>query len=257
MTAVMTNIVVASLLDNEERSFGDLSLSLSGDIHLENGRNIHLEDFYSGNFNSASSDLSGLLTSLLFFLMNNEFQDLGVYRIDLNVRTSEEVKFSYLEKVWLDKYDVNPGERVWIKVYSRNYRGESVMRDFSILAPNLPAGSTFYLVVGDSQAMRNVEFAQYRRQTFVPRSLDQLLRMLNSLRKNNRIYFKIYAPKPGLFLKGEELPNLPPTLKSMFTSPRSATSVPIEIRRSTLQEYQHRIPAVFQGAAMIPLKIKK
>ncbi|MCK7476235.1 MAG: hypothetical protein M0C28_00580 [Candidatus Moduliflexus flocculans] len=69
-------------------------------------------------------------------------------------------------------------------------------------------------------------------------SLDQLVRLLGNLRKNNRIYFRIMAPKPGLFLKGEELPNLPPTLKSMFASPRASAAGPTEITRSTLAEYQ-------------------
>jgi hypothetical protein len=55
---------------------------------------------------------------------------------------------------------------------------------------------------------------------------------------------------------GEELPNLPPSMKSMFSSPRVATSVPTEISKSTLSYFQIPVPFVFQGAAMIPLKIK-
>jgi len=105
--------------------------------------------------------------------------------------------------------------------------------------------------------MQQVERAQYRIQDFVPRSLSQLVRILSSLRKNNRIYFKIIASKPGLFLKGEEMPNLPPTLKSMFASPRAAASATTEITRSTLSEYQLPVPYVFKGGATIPVKIRK
>ena len=65
------------------------------------------------------------------------------------------------------------------------------------------------------------------------------------------------APKPGLFLKGEELPNLPPTLKSMFASPRASATGPTEITRSTLSEYQIAIPYVFKGMATIPVRIRK
>jgi len=105
--------------------------------------------------------------------------------------------------------------------------------------------------------MAQGEISQYRRQEFVPRNLGQLIRLLNSLRKNNRIYFKIIASKPGLFLKGEEMPNLPPSMKSMFSSPRAATSAPTEITRSTLSEYQLPAAYVFKGSAAIPIKIKK
>ena len=80
---------------------------------------------------------------------------------------------------------------------------------------------------------------------------------LSNLRKNNRIYLKIIASKPGLFLKGEEMPNLPPTMKSMFSSPRAAASAPTELNKSTLSEYQLRVPHVFKGAALIPIKIRR
>lgn len=81
--------------------------------------------------------------------------------------------------------------------------------------------------------------------------------MLGNLRKNNRIYFKILAAKPGLFLKGEEMPNLPPTLKSMFSSPRASASSATELTRSTLSESQIPVPYVFRGSAAIPIKIRK
>ena len=55
------------------------------------------------------------------------------------------------------------------------------------------------------------------------------------------------AAKPGLFLKGEEMPNLPPTLKSMFASPRASAASPTEITRSTLSEYQLPVPYVVPG----------
>jgi hypothetical protein len=87
--------------------------------------------------------------------------------------------------------------------------------------------------------------------------LEQLISLLSNLRKNNRIYFKIIASKPGLFLKGEEMPNLPPSMKAMFSSPRAAASYPTELNKSTLSEYQLPLPYVFNGAAVIPIKIKK
>jgi len=131
-----------------------------------------------------------------------------------------------------------------------------LVEEVSIQTPELPAGSEFYLVVGDAAAMQQIERSQYRTQDFAPRDLEQLIRLLGSLRKNNRIYFKVMAAKPGLYLKGEEMPNLPPTLKSMFASPRASASSTTELTRSTLSEYQLPVPYVFRGAAVIPIKIR-
>lgn len=257
LTAVYLNLALSSVLASEARSYGDLSLALSGTIFLENGKNIRLEDLYSGNFNTASTDLANLVTAVVYFLSNNEFEDLSIHRIDLRIQSLEEAKFAYLERVWLERYEASPGETIRIKIYARTFRGESVKREVGIPAPLLPAGSEYQILIGDAQAMARMEMSLYRTAGFVPRSLNQLLRSLNNLRKNNRIYFKMLTSRPGLFLKGEELPNLPPSLKEMFSSPRASASAPVELNRSTLREYQLPVPYVFQGSALIPLKIKK
>ncbi len=257
MTPALVNLSLASILSAEERDLGDLSLELKGDVYLENGMSVHLEDLFSGSFNASGTRLSNLLAAVVYFLINNEFEELGIHRIDLSIRTSEEAKFSYLEKVWLDKYEASPGERIKIKVYHRTFRGTTLVQEVGIPAPQLPSNSEFQLVIGDAASMAQVELSQYKRGIFIPRSLNQLIKNLNNLRKNNCIYFKIIASKPGLFLKGEEMPNLPPTMKSMFSSPRAAASGPTELDKSTLSGYQLSIPYVFKGAVMIPIKIKR
>ena len=196
------------------------------------------------------------MAAVVYYLTNNEFKDVGIFRIDLNVRASEEARLCNLDRVLLDKYEAAPGERIQIKAYYRTFKEEVRVEEVGIQTPELPPGSEFYLIVGDAAAMQQIERSQYRTQDFVPRDLEQLIRILGNLRKNNRIYFKVMAAKPGLFLKGEEMPNLPPTLKSMFASPRAASSSPTELTRSTLSEYQLPVPYVFRGAAVIPIKIR-
>ncbi|MGB3863667.1 MAG: hypothetical protein WA915_16425, partial [Candidatus Aminicenantaceae bacterium] len=256
LTPALVNLVVSSLILSEERAIGDLSLEFSGDVYLDNGMSVHLEDLFSGNFDMASTNLSSLVAAVVYFLMSNEFQDLSIHRIDLSITPTEDVKYAQLEKVWLDKYDASPGEIIRIKVYTRSFRGESAMWEGGIPAPNLPKGSEFYLVIADAASLQQLEATQYKRQAFTPRNIEHVIRMLNNLRKNNRIYFKILASKPGLFLRGEEMPNLPPSMKSMFASPRAASSAPTELDKSTLGQLQQPVPFVFRGATLIPIKIK-
>ena len=257
LTPLLMNMAVSAILTGENRSLGDLSLEFEGNLYLESGQSVHLEDMFSGNLDAAASELSGLTTAVTYYLTNNEFGDVGLNRIDLNVRVMEQIKRAQLERVWLDKYEAAPGESISIRVYYRGYRGETQMEEVPFAAPRLPAGAEFHLVVGDAASMAQIEAGQYRAQGLMPRSLPQLIRLLSSLRKHNRIYFKILASKPGLFLRGEELPNLPPSLKSMFLSPRASASSPTELNTSTLTEYQMPIPFVFNGSAVIPVRIRK
>jgi hypothetical protein len=257
LTPALVNMVVANAMYVEERAIGDLSLDFRGTVFLDNGMSIPLEDFFSGNYDMSAANLSNLVASVVYYLSNNGFRDLAIHKIDLAIRSYEEMRMATLEKVWVDKYDVSPGERIQVKLYTRNYRGQTMLQEGLFLtAPHLPSGTEFQLIIADSVSLQQIELGQYRTQAFMPRSLDQLIRLLGNLRKNNRIYLKVIGPKPGLFLQGEEMPNLPPTMKSMFSSSRAASSAPTELKTSTLGQYQIPVPFVFQGLAVIPIKIK-
>ncbi|MEW5902098.1 MAG: SpoIVB peptidase S55 domain-containing protein, partial [Acidobacteriota bacterium] len=148
-TALLTNMTVSSLLASEERSYGDLSCALEGDLYLDSGASVHLEDLFSGNLDTATTNLSGLLTAVVYYLTNNEFQEVGIHRLDLNLRVLEEAKFAYLERIWLDKYEVSAGERIQVKIYCRAFGGQSFEEAVVIEAPPLPAGSEFHRLIGD------------------------------------------------------------------------------------------------------------
>ncbi len=252
-----TSMAVGLVLRDAERALGDLTLELRGDVYLQNGQSVHLEDLFSGNFDASAGDLANLVLAVTYFLMNNEFEGLGIFRVDLEVQASERAMTSQLEKVVLDKYEAAPGEAIGVKVFLRTYRGETSLQEVQIPAPNLPAGAAFQVVIGDAASIQALETAQFGKAEFVPRNLNQLVRLLNNLRKNNRVYIKVLAARPGLFLRGEELSNLPPTIKALFSSPRAAGSRAQATILSTLAEYQLPVPVVFNGLARIPLSIKK
>ncbi len=256
LTPLMLHSVITSLMLSEEREMGDLSIEFQGNIFLESGDSIELEDLFSGNLDSSMSNLAQMLLQITYFLTNNEFRDLRIHRIDLRLAVTEDVRITFLEKVLLEKYDVSPGEFINMKIFLRNFRGQSAVQEGAIPIPTLPSGSEFYLIVADSMTLAQIERSQYRTQGIVPRNLSQMVRLLSSMRKNNRIYIKIVGEKPGLYLRGEELPNLPPSMKAMFASPRAAGSAPTDLTRSTLFYTQVKVPAVVQGAVVIPLKIK-
>ncbi|MCX8160122.1 MAG: hypothetical protein N3G18_04230 [Candidatus Saccharicenans sp.] len=257
LTPALVNLALYTLLTTEERSYGNLSVDFEADLFLEGGQSVHLEDLFSGNMDSASTSLSSLVAAVVYMLKNNEFKDIGLNQIEVKVRVVEQLRTATLEKVLLDRYEVQPGEVIQVKAYFRTQGHDLKTEEVEFMAPSLAPGTEFELVVAEASYIQQLERSLYRIQDFRPRNINQLIRLLGNLRKNNRIYFKVVAPRPGLFLKGEELPNLPPSLKNMFISPRASTTDLTEINRSTLTEYQLPVPYVFRGALTIPIRIKK
>jgi len=71
----------------------------------------------------------------------------------------------------------------------------------------------------------------------IPRDLTQLIRFINNLRKNDRLYLRFYRQEPGAVVKGEGMPGLPPSILEILKSERKVGDI-TPIRTSTLMEYE-------------------
>jgi len=256
LTPTLIYVALQNAIKDVGRAIGNLSLAFNGDIYLDNGKSVHLEDLFSGNLDTSVEGFSNLIAAVIYYLVNNQFRDVKIHKIDIKAYCEEDLNIGYLQKVFIDKFEAKPGDILNIEIYSRTSKGKLVENRVSLKVPYLSPGSEFNILIGDARSLFQIETAQYRQRYFMPRSLDQLIRLLNNLRKNNRIYFKLYTSKKGIFLNGEEMPNLPPTVKRMFLSPRASSS-PSITSFSTIKEYQLPVPFVFNGSTIIPIKIKE
>jgi hypothetical protein len=93
-------------------------------------------------------------------------------------------------------------------------------------------------------------------EDLIPRDLTQLIRFINNLRKVDRLYARFFRQEPGVAVKGEGLPGLPPSFLSILRSERKAGAL-IPIRTSTLMEYE--LPAadhMITGSKTLRLLVK-
>ena len=75
------------------------------------------------------------------------------------------------------------------------------------------------------------------KENLIPRDLTQLIKFLNNLRKNDRLYVRFLRQEPGAVVKGEGLPGLPPSILSILRSDRKVGAMN-PIRTSTIMEYE-------------------
>lgn len=250
------NSLLSEFLGNElgETNFhGDVSISLDGEVIISEGRNVKIEDYFSGE--SALFDTSLLPTAVVYYLLNNEFESVKIQDIKLKISLLENVDSVNIERVWVEGNEIEANKNVNIKVFLKTWRGKERVEDVSLPVPKLRPGQLLEVVVADAESMYNLEIKEYKGGV-MPGTMEQLIRALNNLRKNNRIYFKIRIPAEASFLKGEEISTVPLFFKSVIGSPRVSSS-PVPVFSSTLKEYQYPIDKVVKGFKVIKLKIKE
>jgi len=253
LTPSLAAISLMNILSSEYQQYGSQSLRIKGKIFIEDEKNIILDDLFSGL--DSSNEFTNLVLAINFFLMNNREKRIKIQKIDFEINSSETVRRTNIENVIINKNSFSPGEIISVKIIFRNERGNRTVRNINVKVPKLKPGSDFYLMVADKNEMAIFESKNIK-SSYFPIKLSSLVRAINNLRKNNRVYFKILAPVKSLFIKGYEYSNLPQSLKNIFIF-NSSSNVQSEMKYSTLMEYQMVIPAVVRGRKLFKLKIKE
>jgi transcriptional regulator with XRE-family HTH domain len=92
------------------------------------------------------------------------------------------------------------------------------------------------------------------RQPTEPRSVSQMIRALNTARKNNRLYVRLLASDSGAVISGEPLSSLPPSVLGVLESDRSAGEF-VPLRSATLREWDLPMEYVVTGSRTLSLTL--
>ncbi len=253
ITPALSFISLKSILSSEYQDLGFQSINVQGKIFIEDESNVIIEDLFCSD--NPFDEFSGLVLAVNFFLMNNKEKSIKIQKMDFEIEGIETIQRTEIENVILEKNTFAPGEAVNVSIYLKKERGKSLEENVSFKAPNLSPGSVFYLLVGDKEEISKFEAKSFKTEYF-PIKLNPLIRAINNLRKNNRIYFKLVTQTQGLYIKGYEYSNLPLSLQNVFLF-NSTSKIQSNIKYSTISEYQLEVPAVVQGNKLFKLKIKE
>jgi hypothetical protein len=253
LTPVLSSISMANIFIGEYKQFGYQSLQVKGKIFIENEKNVIIDDLFSGAF--ASDELGSLLLAVNFFLLNNKDKNIKIQKITFDVNGSERTRNTTIENVILNKNAFYPGELIDISIHLKNDRGNTTVEKAQIKAPNLKAGTEFHLLVADKTEMIRFDTKNIK-TTYFPIKLSHLIRAINNLRKNNRIYLKMVTLTRGIFIKGHEYSNLPDSLQNVLGY-NTVSGDQSQMKFSTITEYQLPVPAVVSGSKLFKLKIKE
>jgi hypothetical protein len=187
------------------------------------------------------------------FLLDNEFEPIQIEAVDLTIQSTEQPRTATIERVWLDGVRPRAGRVVPLKVLMRTYRGDEVVHTVPLDIPANASGS-LSVMVSDGARLAQWERREVRQPT-EPRSVPQLMRALNTLRKNNRLYVRLLASDAGAVVRGEPLSSLPPSVLGVLEADRSAGDF-IPLRNATLGEWNLPTEHAVVGSRVLTINIE-
>jgi hypothetical protein len=216
LTPLLLNITLYSTLSATERSLGDSTISVSGTIDVKGQQPISLERRFSSN--QAGAQAAGSVAMPVAALLSSGFDNVEIGGIHVQITSSDERRAGTLERIALDRTEVARGETVEVQAYVRTDSGKQYVQRIPVEIPrDVPLGQ-LVLFVGDGGALQQASAAQ----GFVPKDLGQLVTAINKIKKNDRLYVKLFRITPGAVVGTDELPSLPPSVVATLNSERSS-----------------------------------
>jgi hypothetical protein len=255
LTPLLTKIAMFSAITATERQIGNQTLKLTGRIAIDGQPDVVLDNTFTSP-NGAAMFAVGAVAQPLAVLLNSGFNALDLRGIDVDVTSTDSRSSGSLNRLWIDKTEARRGESIEMQAFARNDNGSEFVERIPLMIPaDAPIGP-LVITVGDGAALNQADRAQPSAD-FSPRDLGQLVRGINKLKRNNRLYVRMMRAGAGAIVNNEEMPVLPPSVLATLGSSRTSGGyMPLSV--STLEE--HELPPsqfIISGQQTITINVVK
>ena len=254
LTPFLMALTVHNSIVSSERTIGEQTLRVKTTISVRGQPDVNFENSVSELANT--SVLAALAASApVNFLFRSGFEDLEMEEIRIEISAVEQSRVAVLEKIWQDKLEVKAGEEINLTVFLRKFNGELQVDKYPVKIPEEIQPGPIKLMVSDGLSLGKAD-AESGMGGFVPQNLRQLIKAINHLKKNDRLYVRLYRNQLGAVVAGERLPNLPPSMLALYNSRKTSGDVkPID----RVVYVEHELDAtdfVLKGQQEITIDIK-
>ncbi len=254
LTPFLINLTVFNSIVASERSLGVSTLQVKGKINIKDEQPVVIENRYSSDSNTpASASLAVALP--VNFLLASGYKNLDLEDIDLDISANEDDRAAVLQSIRIDRSEATAGDTVRLDISYTKSDGEVVQDGYPVKIPSDVTPGPISILVADGTSLMTMD-AREQGDDLIPRDLSQLIKFMNNIRKNDRLYVRIFRREPGAVIKGEGLPALPPSVLSILRSDRDSGDMS-PIQTSTYMEYE--VPPsdyVVSGSKILNLSIK-
>lgn len=216
LSPLIVNIGILNALDSNERSVGDTTIGLSGEITFAHNKSVEFVRRFTG---AQSAQAAGAAVAVpLSALLKGDFDGLSVKGINLNLTVVEGTRTAVIERLSVDRTSIRAGETLDLRAYMRTDSGKVIEQAIPVSIPVNISPGQFTITLGDGAALQEKAASQQ----FVPRNAAELIETINGLKRPDKLYLVASRTTTGAIIGSSEMPNLPPTVLATFNSDRTA-----------------------------------
>lgn len=249
-TPLLTYVSVFNTIGSYERQMGAATYAIRGVARVKGQTDIAIEDVFAGD--NAVAGAAAAVAGPVTFLMTNDLEKVDLHDVDITLTSYEQPRMATIERVWLDEVRPRAGRTVPLKVLLRSYRGDEEILTVPVEIP-VTAPSTVSLLVSDGATLSRWEQRELKRPG-QPETVAQMIRTLNTVRRNNRLYVRLVADEPGAVVQGETLPSLPPSVLAVLEADRNGGSF-VPLRNAVLGAWELPSDKAISGSRILTVQL--
>ena len=251
LTPILLNISIYNSLVANERGMGDSTVKIKGEIKLKNQEAIKIDRRFSGGVATQLASVS--VAAPVNALLKSRFDNVEISEINLSATSVDGSNTAILERIALNKTEVKAGETFEVQAFVRTSSGKIFSQKIPVTIPaDTPAGNLM-VTVGDGDSIQQNAASKQ----FVPKDLSELIKTINELKKDDRLYVQTYRVTNGAIIGSKEMPNLPPSMLATLNNDRTAGGFKPTV--TTVLTDQEIPPADFiiSGQQVLTIKVVK
>ncbi len=201
-----------------------------------------------------SFELAMTFSAAVDLVLKNPYEQATIEAIELKTESVDRLRKGTLEWIQMDRQEVELGQSLKLQMAVRPWMGELQTFEKAIAIPKeFPVGPL--LVTVNDAAGYIGEMQRRNPDRFRPRSMDDLLRLLNEVYRNDQVFVTLSALAPGASFNGREMPNLPSSvLRVMAESTERGTGQFLANRPLLTETIQASLPV--SGSQMILVNVQ-
>jgi hypothetical protein len=221
LAPILMRIALTSAIMGTERQLGPQTVKVNGRISMKGQPDVLLDNAFS-LASGATAFAASSIERPFAVLLNSGFEGLEVRGIDVDVTSSDTRSMGIINRLWIDKTEVERGEKVEIQAFARKENGTEFVERIPVEIPQDAPIGPIVILIGDGSSINQTDARVQVGADFVPKNLGQLVQAINKLKKNSKLYVKILRPGAGAIVNSEEMPTLPPSVLATLGSQRTS-----------------------------------